>query len=129
MNDTHFFKAPKKIINSSMNVTKLSSSFNIDPAIKSKSNQRNLLFVVHSNDSLTHNDDILIKRTFSSMGYIAFDDQMCSKCKIDIVGKMMFITMNSSKEDFKPLLLPVIKTFIMKKIIADGKKGKIAKTY
>ena len=129
MNDTHFFKAPKKNINSSMNVTKISSSFNIDPAIKSKSNQRNLLFVVHSNDSLTHNDDILIKRTFSSMGYIAFDDQMCSKCKIDIVGKMMFITMNSSKEDFKPLLLPVIKTFIMKKIIADGKKGKIAKTY
>ena len=129
MNDTHFFKAPKKSINSTMNVTKLSSSFKIDPAIKSKSNQRNLLFVAHSNDPLSHNDDILIKRKFSSMGYIAFDDQMCSECKIDIVGKMMFITMNSTKEDFKPLLLPVIKTFIIKKVVADGKKGKIAKTY
>ena len=132
------FNGPKKLNRSAMNVSHFAKS--IDPVEEiQKSPKHKFLFVEQSEDKKLGSDIgiknsmIQIKPIFSSNGYISFDDQMCNKCKIDIVGKMLFVTMPHSKGGTrKPLMLPINHMYInqvKKKNMNKKIKVKIMKTF
>lgn len=132
------FNGPKMLNHSATNVNRFVDS--IDPVEEmEKSPQHKFLFVEQSEDKKLSSDlgiknsMIQTKPIFSSMGYISFDDQMCNKCKIDIVGKMLFIAMPHHKGGtIKPLLIPINHLYInqvRKKNMKKSTKVKILKTF
>ena len=82
-------------------------------------------------DSSETNEDNI---DFSSLGYIAFDTQTCDRCKIDIVGKMLFISdphkngNSSGKKTNSTVLIPIKQLFF--NVYKSGKqRKKIMKTF
>ena len=131
------FNGPKMLNRSAMNVNRFVTT--IDSVEMEKSPKHKFLFVEQSEDKKLSSDIgiknsmIQTKPIFSSMGYISFDDQMCNKCKIDIIGKMLFVAMPHHKGgSIKPLLFPINHLYInqvRKKNMNKSTKVKILKTF